>query len=199
VLVANFTPDGGVATPHWTVCHPAGCAPGRPPLGEPANVLEPGPEPAGTVFRAGATFRGHDYVASVRWHGRVRIVAPPWLRGRPWVGARVVPMAGRWVGGWGTEFDQRGVEACRTVHAHGCVLLSGGEPGCPEPPAAFRVRARFLGWFLFAIDTRSARNEACAGVGLPWPEPAPKLTAMTRRSRPIGPVSRGPALVVRTP
>src|SRR5262249_50097673 len=50
VLVANFFPNGSLATAHWSICSPAPngtCVAVRTSL----RTLAPGPRPAGTVFR----------------------------------------------------------------------------------------------------------------------------------------------------
>lgn len=136
VLVANFWPDGGLATPRFSICPPpdgTACSPaGRD------NVLEPGAQPAGTVFEASASYRGHRYASRTDpWRGTVQSTVPPRLAGRPRVGARVAARAGSWRGGWGTEFDFGAVEACRTRAARHCVTLSAeGEdyPGSGRDP-----------------------------------------------------------------
>ena len=47
-LVANFSPDGSLATPNWAVCAPdaATCA----PAGVTNQFFSPGPTAAGTTF-----------------------------------------------------------------------------------------------------------------------------------------------------
>ena len=55
-LVANFSPDGGLAKARWSICSPPDvtrCTP-TPHL----VALRPGPVPAGTVFEASATYEG---------------------------------------------------------------------------------------------------------------------------------------------
>src|SRR6185312_1009576 len=69
-LVANFSPNGSLATAHWSICSPPPkrvCVPRRTPH----QALEPGPRPAGTVFRATARYLGQTYSAQERWHGRI--------------------------------------------------------------------------------------------------------------------------------
>lgn len=189
LLVANFSPDGSLATPRWSICSPR---PGRSCVAAHTRqaALNPGPRPRGTVFRATARYLGRTYTAQVTWHGRVTAISRPSLSGDPRVGARVIPVAATWRGGWGTEFDQLGVEACRTSSAHQCVMVSGGQLGCPDHsravmPSSVKLR------YLFALDARSPADEACAGVGygsesaLPvWP-----TSRTVVRSAPRGPVA----------
>lgn len=190
-LVANFT--GAGPAPQWSICPPApgaGCVPTKQ-TGFP--VLTPGPEPAGTVFVATDTARGRTYRASVTWQGQVTSVTPPRVVGTPRFGAHVTAVAGRWTGGWGTEFDQLGVEACRSPRGTGCVVMSGGQYGCPGQPARAVVGGWLPGMYLFAFDLRSARDEACAGVGYAYPGAIPPwpVQQVVSRSAPYGPV-KGP-------
>ncbi len=110
--MANF--NGAAPVPRWSICSP-------PPDTRCVQTnktrfpfLNPGPEPAGTVFVATDTAGGRTYRSSVTWQGRVTSVTPPLVVGRPRFGGDVTAIAGRWIGGWGTESDQLGVEACRT-------------------------------------------------------------------------------------
>jgi hypothetical protein len=64
-LVANF--DGTGPTPEWSICPQppnAGCAQTKATR---FPFLEPGPEPAGTVFLATENAAGHTDRASVTW------------------------------------------------------------------------------------------------------------------------------------
>jgi len=126
-LVANFSPDGSLAVPEWSICRPPEVSVCSPAVRTAHAILSPEPEPAGTVFRASARYGGRIYSAAVIWRGRVQIFSRPRLRGRADVGAAVTPVAGLWGGGWGTEFDQLAVEACPTTRARSCVMLSGGQ------------------------------------------------------------------------
>jgi hypothetical protein len=139
-LVANFSPNGSLATTHWSICSPppeGKCVPRRTRH----QALEPGPRAAGTVFRATARYLGQMYSAQRRWHGRITAHSRPSLLGRPRVGMRVKPVGATWGGGWGNEFDQLGVEACRTRNGRSCVTVSGGALGCPDDTRAVIHRA----------------------------------------------------------
>jgi hypothetical protein len=190
LLVANFSPDGSLATARWSICsRPPGsvCV----PAGSHHGVLNPGPRPPGTMFRATARFPGRTYAAQVTWQGRVTALSRPRIRGYARAGARVVPIPATWRGGWGTEFDQLGVEACKTRSAHRCLMVSGGQLGCRDHSSGVVSRS-IEGRYLFALDARSPADEACAGVGygsqseIPvWP-----ITRTVVRSAPRGPVTK---------
>lgn len=164
VLAANFNPDGSLATPHWSICSPdsQGLCTAAAPTG---HILQPGLEPAGTRFVATASYAGRTYSAAVTWHGRVQAVSVPGLGGTEREGGVVDPLPARWTGGWGGEFDQLGVEACVTASGTRCRMLGGGELGCPDHSSRPRLRGWFTGWYLFALDARLPKDEACAGTG----------------------------------
>jgi hypothetical protein len=69
-LVANFAPDGGLAKPTWSSCPLPDvnlCTPASK-----SQFPEPGPTPAGSVFQASATYKGHTYTARTPpWRGTV--------------------------------------------------------------------------------------------------------------------------------
>lgn len=163
LLVANFSPDGSLATPHWSICRPD--AGGRCTAAAKNQVLRPGPEPAGTRFLATARYAGRTYSAAVTWNGRVQALTLPSLGGIPREGGVVDPLPGQWNGGWGGEFDQLGVEACATASGTRCRMLGGGELGCPDNSSPTPLRGWFTGWYLFALDARLPRDGACAGTG----------------------------------
>jgi hypothetical protein len=188
LLVANFNPNGSLVTPHWLICSPSPrstCMPAHTR----DRALDPGPRPAGTVFRATARYLGRTYAAQVTWHGRVTAVSRPSLAGHPRVGAQVFPIPARWRGGWGAEFDQLGVEACPTRTARRCVTVSGGQLGCPEHTPAV-LRSSIKGWYVFALDARLPADQACAGVGYSSESAIPvwPIGQTVARSAPRGPV-----------
>jgi hypothetical protein len=187
LLVANFSPNGGLAKPHWAICRPgATCT----PAGKHHRKLEPGAQPAGTVFRATVTYHGRSYAAAAVWHGRVHSILAPSLAGAPMLGTIVRPIAGRWTGGWGGETDQLGVEACRTRAGGRCVMLSGGAAGCPVRSIRAVVHRWLRGRYLFALDQRLARDNVCAGVayGSERDVPVWRVGQTVARSAPAGPV-----------
>jgi hypothetical protein len=163
VLVANFSSDGSLATVGWAICPPGGAR--CRSVGTAHGELQPGPEPAGTRFVASAEYRGKTYSARVHWLGAVRVLSAPRLVGKPRLGGVVNPVAGTWAGGWGSESDQLGVEACRTRTGHDCRMLGGGEFGCPDRSSRTRLGGWFTSWYLFALDARLPRDGLCAGTG----------------------------------
>jgi hypothetical protein len=192
LLVANFSPDGSLARAGWAICPPGGTACHN--ANSLRDELEPGPEPAGTGFVASAAYGAQTYAASVIWHGPVRAQTPPSLRGSRRVGRTVIPVAGSWTGGWGAEYDQLGVEACRTRGGQHCRMLGGGEYGCPDGSSRARLGGRFTSWYLFALDARMPRDGACAGTGYSSNIDLPlwKLGPTVVRSRALGRIDGRP-------
>jgi hypothetical protein len=201
VLGVNFEPDGSLATPSFSICSPAGgaCVPARSAHGE----LQPGPEPAGTVFAASVTYKSHVYSSNVTWGGTIAALGSPSLAGASRVGARIVPIAGRWTGGWGHETDQLGVEACRTSDAVGCRMLGGGELGCPDHSSRPRIGNWYTGWYLFALDARMPADGVCAGTGyftnpdLPLWKLGPTVSRSATPVRVVGPPAPRVAILHR--
>ena len=157
---------------------------GRPSLGR---------QPAGRVFVADTVYQGRLFVVrTLPWRGNVRLRVRPRVRGAARVGARVVPSAGSWVGGWPAESDGLGLEACPTRSStRGCVMVSGGQQGCPGVGTAAAVIAqRFTGWYLFALDQRLDAGDVCAAVayGREAEIPAGSIGPTIVRSFPAGPI-----------
>lgn len=194
VLVANFSPDSGLATPTWSLCPPGGAA--CQPTGVKSQVLEPGPTEAGTTFEATVTYKGVTYRArSSPWLGRLTATSRPRLEGEARVGARVTPVAGEWSGGWGDEGNVLSVVACRPRDMRDCVTIAhpwvlGGFRG--------RIDPRWSGYYLFAYDVREPADAIHPAIGYVVPQAiaVPPLSAMVARSEPLGPV-RGPSLRLR--
>lgn len=209
-LGANFSPNGALAKPRWSICSPPDlnvCT-----AASATQSLNAGATPAGTVFQATATYKGRTYVArSAPWQGTVRATVAPRLGGHPRYGTPVMPYGATWTGGWetdptfkprdgadsggqGPDFDFLSVEACRTPDARHCVNLSApaGDGFSKRPPV---VGAWFTGWYLFAIDQRFAYDTAFAAPGYVTPAAIPpvKLGATAARSAPLGPVIGPPA------
>ena len=192
LLVANFTPDGSLASPVWLLCPaatPNSCHSVQAHHGE----LAPGAEPAGTRFVATAVYRGARYSRAATWHGRVHALRPPSLAGARRMGGLVRPAAGRWAGGWGDESDQLGVEACRLATGQECRMLGGGELGCPDRSSLTRLGGWFTSWYLFAVDARIPRDSVCAGTGysanadLPLWNAGPTVARSRAGGRVVGP------------
>jgi hypothetical protein len=105
----NFVPDGAASGIHWSLCAPPGTG-ACDPISSTDGTAHPGPQPAGTVFKVTATYKGHTYSSSETWGGAVRAVTRPVLHGRAQFGATVAGGAANSTGGWGTENDQLGMK-----------------------------------------------------------------------------------------
>jgi hypothetical protein len=188
-LVANFTPDGALAKPRWSICAPPDTSVCKP-VASSSQELTAGTTKAGTVFKATAVYRGKTYSAiSAVWQGQVQPVRRPGLRGTARVGGQVTPTAASWRGGWKAEpnyHQQEGAE-------------SGGRAAATDQPqsapaartgSSVRIARRFRGWYLFAFDQRFAADTAFATPGYSSPYSVPPLTAgpTVARSRAYGPV-----------
>lgn len=184
-LTGNFSPDGGVAKPIWSICPPPDVSVCTPANSK-SQFLEAGPTPAGTVFQATATYNGNTYLArSALWQGTVRATTRPRLEGSARYGAPVKPHGASWAGGWGSEFDLVSVEACRTRDARRCVNLSAPEGyGFSNRPPV--VGAWFTGWYLFAFDQRLPHDILFAepGYGSAAAVPPVKAGQTVARSAP---------------
>ncbi len=208
-LVANFAPNGGLATPRWSICAPPNTSVCTP-VGSTSQQLTPGPTESGTVFEASAVYRGTTYTGiSAVWEGQLHAVHPPALKGESRVGARVSPTVATWQGGWQTQqnyqrpqdgaqsggrapaIDQLRVEACRTRKATHCVNLSQVTWAGSTNGAPVRIAGRFKGWYLFAFDQHFSGDAAFATPAYRSPEDAPtlKVGPTVARSAPYGPVS----------
>ena len=148
-LVGNPSPDGSKGSVSWAICRPA--APSCVAAGT-ERVLEPGPQPAGTVFELTVDYAGQRTTdRSQAWGGRVTATTRPVLAGRARVGRLVRARKARWTGGWGDESDLLVVQACRTRTAGQCVILA---------PRA--IPRRYRGWYAFAVDRRLPAQAAFA-------------------------------------
>lgn len=207
----NSYPDGAGSVIHWSMCSPgtSKCT----ALSSTSGTADPGPQPAGTIFKVTARWDGQTHSSSVRWQGALHVAMPPTLSGAARVGARVTVAPARWTGGWRTgkwtaPHDDLGIEACRTTRATDCVMLAGAAvkcsaPGCGEEggvvgttqaPDFARVGNWYTGWYLFGLDAHLSAGLSF-GVGYsspaaikPWP-----TNDLIVRSRPYGPVAGPPA------
>jgi hypothetical protein len=182
VLVANFSPNGALAKPRWSVCPPADPSTCTPAASD-GQFLNAGPTPAGTIFEARASYKSKVYVArSATWLGTVHATSSPRLIGAAKYGARVTPQAGSWAGGWqpvpgyrppaggdsggrGPSFDALSVEACRSPGVRHCVNLTAQGTTNPNAGPSPRIGAAVTGWHLYAFDEREPPDLAIAGVG----------------------------------
>jgi hypothetical protein len=202
---AVYAHAGDVGPIDWSLCLPA--ASKCKALATTNGIADPGAQPAGTVFKVTSTFGGRTYSKSLRWRGALHVTRPPTLAGGTRVGTTVRVSAAQWTGGWGTEREDLGIEACRTTHAGGCVMLAGaaldcsvagcgelgGTVGGREAPNSAQVGNWYTGWYLFALDARLG-NPTSLIVGFSSPEaikPWPSNVTIAR-SRPYGPVTGPP-------
>jgi len=204
---AVYAYTGGGGPIDWSMCVPG--ASKCKQLAANHGIADPGPQPAGTVFKVRTTLGSQTYSTTLRWRGALRVASPPTLTGMTHIDATVRVSAARWAGGWGsTEYDDLGIEACRTVRATGCVMLAGvwldcsasgcgelgGVEGTDKAPDHARVGNWYTGWYLFALDARLgnplslAVGYASAAAIKPWP-----TIKTIARSRPYGPVTGPPA------
>lgn len=202
---AVYAYSGSIGRIDWSMCAPGArrCT----PLAVNHGSADPGPQPAGTVFKVSSTLGSQTYSMTLRWRGALRVAGRPMLSGVTRVGATVRVSAAQWAGGWGTEHEDLGIEACRTVRASGCVMLTGAALDCsasgcgelggvvgePTAPRDARIGNWFTGWYLFALDAHLG-NPTSLILGYsspaaikPWP-----TNATIARSRPYGPIT-GPA------
>ena len=195
-LVANPVPHGDKGDVSWAKCAPGGAC-------SPAGVgpgLEPGDVPAGTSFVATVSYQGTTTSdTSPPWLGRVTATGSPLLDGPARAGATVTPRAAAWSGGWGSEYDDLRVEACRTPAAARCQTVSAPGEDYPDNDRPAVVGPAYAGWYLFALDTRYAANTMFAGVGYNDVAAVPprRVRRTTVRSAPNGPVAATPGLSAR--
>ena len=205
-------PDGAAGLIHWSLCPTPGTGECNP-IPSTEGAADPGPQPAGTVFKVTATYQGTTYSSSITWRGRVHAAAAPLLRGRPHFDSVVTGGAAAWAGGWGTEIEQLGIEACKTPAGTRCVMLSGNELECHrkgscgslggvigplDRPNRARVGNWYTGWYLFALDAHLASGiSGAVGWGSPAAIPPWPINDIVARSRPFGPVTGPPAPRVR--
>ena len=192
----------------WLVCIPG--ARRCKQLATLGGVARTGPEPAGTIFKINGGRPGHPDWARLTWHGALHVTKPPELSGTPHVGATVRVSAAHWSGGWGSAFDELGIEACHTRRASQCAVLVGMAVGCYRSgcgmgggaakyysPDDVRVGPWYSGWYLFAFDAHLMDDASTAlgypsyGVEPPWP-----TNRIVVRSRPYGPVTGPPSPTV---
>jgi hypothetical protein len=203
---AVYAYTGGAGPIDWSMCAPG--ASKCKPLPVTNGMADPGAQPAGTVFKLTATSGSKTYSRSFRWRGALRVERAPTLTGTARVGATVHVGAALWAGGWGTEHDDLGIEACRTARGTHCVMLTGAALACsaagcgelggvvrePTAPTYARVGNWYTGWYLFALDAHFG-NPTSLIIGYSSPaaiKPWPK-NATIARSAPYGPVTGPPA------
>lgn len=199
-------PDGTASLIHYSMCAPRGSS-SCTNVTVTKGVPLPGPQPAGTLFKVSARYHGRVYSSSARWHGTVRAVSGPTLDGAARVGATVTALPARWTGGWATDTDQLGIEACRTQSASTCVMLTGvwldchklgcgiqgGVIGDHGSDTSTRIGYALSGWYLFALDARLDPGPGgLVGFSSPAGLPVWHVSPTLVRSSPRGPISGPP-------
>ncbi len=202
-LVANFSPDGSLATARWAICMPPNvsvCTPAK----SASQFLQPGASAPGTIFQARAIYQGLTYTARTATRtGRLHATRPPPLEGSAQAGGRVTPQNATWRGGWladpsyapnagidsggiAPDFDSLSVEACRTQSGRHCVNLTPQGRRWDFAQQHVRVGRRFIGRYLFAFDEHFGTDTAFAepGYGSPFDIPPLKMSATVVRSTP---------------
>lgn len=161
-LVANYSPDGDKATPVWRACTPLCGAVIRTD-----QQLAPGPTAPGTSWQASATYRGTTTVArSKTWLGQVTSIDPPAVSGLPSIGSTMVATPGTWSGGWGDDFSELNLRACRTLEAVDCRIMVGSSPEPDTTSGPVKVTTSYGGWYVGPVDMRLPADVAIAGVGI---------------------------------
>lgn len=187
VLVANYQPNGALATPSWKVC-----APDCGPTVLTGNQLQPGPTANGTTFEASATVGETTTTDRSRpWNGQVTNTVAPTISGEAKVGGTVSGAAGTWTGGWGDDYSTVELRACRAADGTSCVRL---------PSASAVIDSAYAGWYIGSIDSRYGREAAFPAFAWPAPipgqpsgVPVPPATQTTVYSALIGPIAGLPA------
>lgn len=176
VLVANYEPDGGVATPSWKRCTADSCG----AVVATGNSFSPGPTEPGTIFEASTDVGGVVTTDRTKpWLGQVTNTARPTFSGDVRVGGTLAPAGGTWSGGWGDESSLIGMRACPTPAGTDCkamsaAMMQGGDGRVVINPA-------YAGLYVGAIDVRVGAGVAFPAIGYlfpsdrgsPWPAPTP--------------------------
>jgi hypothetical protein len=169
VVEAFLTPDGSgelLASENfregkgwsWEACTAslANCV--QYATGEATTTARAMPE---TVFRA--TSRAGVSALSPVWHGKVRSLGPPSVRGQILANELVTPIAGQWSGGWDGDYDWTQLAACATPAGTDCTTLTDQHFNGSCPTGAAVLDPAFVGQYLRVADQRV---DAEAGIEL---------------------------------
>jgi hypothetical protein len=180
-----FMNDG--TTPSWKVCKPGLTDCRQFATGN----FSTGGAPAGSVFWAGGD------LLTPLWKGNLRSVGPPSVRGKVRGNEIVVPVAGRWEGGWESDYDDLSLSICKTPSAKRCLQVNHEEARGRRcgPDEATLIDPAFAGRYLRVVDHRYGEGTLFAGVGHPPyfpleidPEPTVAMAIVGR----IAPASGSP-------
>ncbi len=169
------------------------CAPAVPCTRFVGDELLPGDTAAGTVFESDLDA---DTERSPVWRGRVKALIPSGLEGGDRAGQTVHPTPARWSGGWGDELTTSVVLACPASTRTDCEYLSD-LAGRTVGPGDRAIGDRHAGWFLYAIEYRSASDRFPLVDQVPpapgAPVTRPPSSALVSVSPPRGPIAARPA------
>jgi hypothetical protein len=159
--------------------------------------------PTPSVFKAISSYGAT--TLSPRWNGRASAVSPPTVSGTVRAGEIVLPLPGRWRGGWDGDYDWTQLAACRGPEDEGCTTLTDMHyiDGCRN--GATVIDPKFTGMYLRVADQRVAATSGILDYGREtpygpyiWPESPTVSVAMVGRIAPAkGPAATecGPPLV----
>jgi hypothetical protein len=132
------------------------------------RIVETAGAPVPSVFRA-VSSRGATAL-SPRWDGQVESVSSPSAMGTPQANELVVPIPGRWRGGWEGDVDWTQLAACEGPRDEGCTTLTDRHyvGGCPNGAAV--IDPMFTGMYLRVADRRIPAHtlELAYGVSSPY-------------------------------
>jgi hypothetical protein len=163
-VVANISPDAA-GRYGWLRCPPrrGHCE----QLATHARALNAGNAPVGTTWIAIGTHGSQTSSAgTLPYRGRVRARTRPRVKGPVRSGAFVRPVAAKWRGGWGNEFDWLQLQVCRTRSGKGCAVISDSFYANVCPGTGAVIDGGYAGWFLRALDARIGRNTAIPTVAI---------------------------------
>ncbi len=197
-LSVQWVPETFAADPAWRVCPPGEACRA---IGAGERTAKPGETAPGTVFESDLTTpTGPTTEGSPVWQGRLTSLAPPGVQGELRTGENVSPVAARWSGGWGDEVITNALIACPGLSGPGCEYLVNRAGtwnfGLGDRP----LGARLAGWYVYAVEWRSPRDQNPFLEALPPPPGAPTArpepSALSAVSPPAGPIAT-PASVTK--
>jgi len=109
-----------------------------------------------TVFRA--TSRAGHSASSPVWHGDVKPLTAPSVRGALFANRLVTPVPGQWNGGWDGDRDWTQLAACATESGSDCVTLTDQHFNGSCAHGAAVLDPAFVGKYLRVADQRVERE-----------------------------------------
>lgn len=185
-MIANSQTNPDDETWSWEVCSVdvETCT----PFAQGRIVHTPG-APTPSVFKATSS---HGATAlSPRWNGRASAVLPPTASGTVQAGEIVLPLPGRWRGGWKGDYDWTQLAACKGPEDEGCTTLTDMHyiDGCRN--GATVIDPKFTGMYLRVADQRVSAGTGILDYGREtpygpyiWPESPTVSVAILGRIAP---------------